>query len=336
MKYFVSIKSKIAGPYDLNELWLLEEFDPQTLVYPEGSKDPNAWQYADSVPELQMVFSNFAKKTAVKSAATLVQQEKPGRHLRILSIDDDPLIRTLLWDVMDREGHEMQFAKDGDEVFQRLAKARFDLLILDVNMPNLNGYKLAEEVTSHDSDFHPKILIFTSRDIEKEKAQFNMSGADAILRKDTDINVVLAKVYELTGLIPKTLPASGSPAKMRTDQSPAPPEKTVRIAPAKGKIAPAPAQAPARDVVCEQDGIVKNIESLKKEILKSRDDIVSVLTGQKEVSGKMETQMKDFAGLNSRVLATEKRISAIRKRMGWLYLFILLFFLCLGAMMSLR
>ncbi len=341
MKYFVSVNNQIAGPYDLNELWLLEEFNPQTLVYPEGSRDPNAWNYADSVPELQMVFNSFTKKTAVKSAVTPVQQQKNQRHLRILSIDDDPLIRTLLWDIMDREGHDMQFAKDGTEVFQRLAKAKFDLLILDVNMPGLNGYKVAEEVTSHQlSGPHPKILLFTSRNVEEEKAQFSMSGADAILRKDTDINVVLAKVYELTGLTPETLPASGSTAKVRTDQPLAPsPEKTAPApaeqGPAKEKITQNPALAPGvPDFAREKDRIVKEIESLKGEILKNRDDIAPVLSAQKEISGKMETQMKDFAVLNSRVLETGKRISAIRKQMGRLYLFIILFFLCL-VMLSL-
>lgn len=333
MKYFVSVNNQVRGPYNLNELWLLEEFNPQTLVYPEGSKDPNAWQYADSVPELQMVFTSFTKKTAVKSDVTPVQQQKNQRHLRILSIDDDPLIRTLLWDIMDREGHDMQFAKDGAEVFQRLAKAKFDLLILDVNMPNLNGYKVAEEVTSHQlSGPRPKILLFTARNVEEEKAQFNLSGADAILQKGASIDVILAKVYELTGLTPK----------VRTGQPPVPShEKTVPAAlaqqgPAKEKITQSPALAPGvPGFDREKDSIVREIESLKGEILKNRADIAPVLSAQKEISGKMETQMKDFAGLNSRVLETGKRISAIRKQIGRLYLFIILFFLCLGIMFSL-
>lgn len=339
MKYFVSINNSVSGPYDLNELWLLEEFNPQTLVYPEDSKEPNAWQYADSVPELLMVFNKFTKKIATKLKETPIQQEKTGKSLKILSIDDDPLIRELLWDIMNREGHEMQFAKDGIEIFQRVAKARFDLLILDVNMPNSNGYKISEEITSrHLPEARPKILLFTSRNIKEEKVQFNLSGADAILQKDVGIDVILAKVYELVGLTPKTVPVSQASAKAKPLEplvpSPAPSQgKTVRIVPAKEKIVqtPAVASAPAQRVVCEKDRIVKEIESLKSEILENRNDIALVLTGQKEISGKMETQMKDFAGLNSRVLETEKRISAIRKQMGRLYLFILLFFLCISA-----
>lgn len=360
MKYFVSIDNQVSGPHDLNELWLLEDFNPQTLVYSEDSQDPNAWQYADSVPELQMVFTSFTKKIAVKSPEAPARQENAGRKLMILAIDDDPLIRTLLWDIMSGEGHTMQFAKDGDEVFQRIAKARFDLIILDVNMPNLNGYKVAEEITSRQSpDARPKILLFTSRNIESEKVQFNISGADAILQKGSGIDTILAKVYELAGVTPKTLQTrSQDPPKATTIKPPlSSQEKTARIDPAKEKPSPVPAPVPAKekiapvpppvpapppapvsaveqtsvqDAVCK-DMMVNDIELMKRDISKNTDDVAAILTGHKDISNKIKAQ-PDFIGMDFKISEMEKKNSAIRRQMGRLYVFIVIFFSCLVVM----
>jgi DNA-binding response OmpR family regulator len=91
-----------------------------------------------------------------------------NRPLRILSSDDDESIRALLFSLLTEHGHEVEFAKSSDEVFKNLGRAKYDLLILDVNTPGMNGYKVSEKISTNIIN-RPKILIFTARDIKAEE-----------------------------------------------------------------------------------------------------------------------------------------------------------------------
>lgn len=121
-----------------------------------------------------------------------------NRHLRILSSDDDEGIRALLFSLLTEQGHEVEFAKDGDEVFKNLGRAKYDLLILDVNTPGINGYKVAEKISGNIIN-RPKIMIFTARDINEEKMQFTLSGADAIIRKGAPYDEIMSVIEDLFG-----------------------------------------------------------------------------------------------------------------------------------------
>lgn len=118
------------------------------------------------------------------------------RRLKILSSDDDEGIRSLLFSLLGEQGHEVEFARDSDEVFKNLGRTRYDLLILDINTPGLNGYKVAEKVTNNLAN-RPKILIFTARDLKAEELQFVTCGADAIVGKGAGCDTILKAVDDL-------------------------------------------------------------------------------------------------------------------------------------------
>ena len=143
------------------------------------------------------------------------------RSLRVLSTDDDEGIRALLFHLLEENGHQVEFARDGEEVFKLLGGHKYDLLILDVNMPGLNGYKVAEKLTGNVIN-RPKILIFTARDIKLEAFQFVSSGADAILHKgdpcDKIINTIngLFQEKSAAGKIPQAACAGGTQERAKT------------------------------------------------------------------------------------------------------------------------
>lgn len=121
-----------------------------------------------------------------------------NRPLRILSSDDDEGIRALLFSLLSEHGHEVEFARDGAEVFRNLGSVRYDLLILDVNMPGMNGYKVAEKISGNISN-RPKILLFTARNIKEEELQFIACGADAVIRKGAPCDKIMSVINELFG-----------------------------------------------------------------------------------------------------------------------------------------
>lgn len=152
-----------------------------------------------------------------------------NRHLRILSSDDDEGIRALLFSLLTEHGHEVEFARDSDEIFKNLGRAKYDLLILDVNMPGMNGYKVAEKISGNIIN-RPRILIFTARNIKEEEVQFTICGADAIINKGAPCDKILGVIDALfraeeAATLPMP-PAGGAEPLMQETQADPKPSKT--------------------------------------------------------------------------------------------------------------
>jgi len=177
-KFYLYIQGRVAGPYlpeEINSLFGCLSADVLASSEAEYAGGRPSWRSIAAIAPL----AGCLRRSAPAGRSPAVARRTP---LSILSTDDDSGIRALLWSLLNDAGHNVDFAKDGEEVFRRLAEKRYDLVILDVNMPKMNGYKVSEVL--HDKLPHPpKVMIFTGREIEKERLQFVCSGADAILNK---------------------------------------------------------------------------------------------------------------------------------------------------------
>lgn len=98
-------------------------------------------------------------------------QKLDGSGKRILVIDDDLAIRVLLQAVLRRMKFQVDLAEDGAAGLERLQKDQpYDLILLDLMMPRLNGYEFIEEISRRASDVRPHIVVFTAagkRGVEK-------------------------------------------------------------------------------------------------------------------------------------------------------------------------
>ncbi len=139
----------------------------------------------------------------------------PGR-LKILASEDDEGVRSFLSSLLTEHGHEVEFASDSDDVFRRLGRTRFDLLILDVQAPGLDGYAVAGKISANISN-RPKMLIFTGGDVDSERHRFYACGADALVRKGVPCAELLSAVDALFRPPARTAAADAAPA-----QAPAP------------------------------------------------------------------------------------------------------------------
>lgn len=105
-----------------------------------------------------------------------------GKGRRILVIDDDLAIRVLLQAVLKRMNFEVEMAEDGLAGLEKLTTARrFDLILLDLMMPRLNGYEFIERMASMPGE-RPHIIVFTAagkRGVDKIPSH---SVCDAILK----------------------------------------------------------------------------------------------------------------------------------------------------------
>jgi DNA-binding response OmpR family regulator len=111
-----------------------------------------------------------------------------GIHRRhILIVDDDSAIRTLLRLVAERRGYSVDVAVDGAEAMRLLAEHRYDLAIIDLMMPRVNGYELVDAMRR----FHhrPAIVIATAM-TDSLIGLLDAELVHSIIRKPFDIEML--------------------------------------------------------------------------------------------------------------------------------------------------
>lgn len=110
---------------------------------------------------------------------------------RILLVDDDLELTQLLTEILTLEGFQVTVAEDGEEGLQRLAEQRFNLVLLDVMMPKLNGFAMLTQLRkTHDTP----VLMLTARGDSQDRVNGLEAGADDYLAKPFDDRELLARV----------------------------------------------------------------------------------------------------------------------------------------------
>ena len=120
---------------------------------------------------------------------------------RILIADDEQHILEVMVDILESAGHEVIAVPDGHEALFHLQSSYFDIAILDVMMPKLDGYHLAQAV--HGLPKPPIVVIVTSRDFDGDKHALTAAGVAAFLPKpfsNKDLIEVVAKLLKEKGL----------------------------------------------------------------------------------------------------------------------------------------
>lgn len=111
---------------------------------------------------------------------------------RILIIDDEPNIRRLFRDELEEEGHFIEQAGDGAEGLAELDRANYDLVILDLRMPEMNGIEFLERMRESRPDL-PVIVCTAVRGIESEYELW-ASKVSTILNKPVDLELLKKEV----------------------------------------------------------------------------------------------------------------------------------------------
>ena len=105
---------------------------------------------------------------------------------RVLVVDDDPVIRELLVVNLEIEGHETVTAQDGAEALEAVAARPPDLLLLDVMMPTLSGWQVAERLKSDPATAAIPIVLLTARAMEADVRKGSSLGVERYVTKPFD------------------------------------------------------------------------------------------------------------------------------------------------------
>ena len=110
----------------------------------------------------------------------------------ILLVDDEKALRDSLKAVLQGEGYEVRTARDGDEALVKIAEKRPDLVLLDVMMTRMNGYKCCEKI--RETDKLLPVIFLTAKDGETDQVRGIGLGADDFVSKDASDAVLLARI----------------------------------------------------------------------------------------------------------------------------------------------
>ncbi len=121
---------------------------------------------------------------------------------RILLVEDAPDVQLIVSDLLRGHGHEVTVSGDGGEGLRVATEQRFDLMILDVMLPGINGFDLCRAV--RERGFDGGILMLTARAQVDDRVEGLRTGADDYLIKPFDSKELLARVSALLRRIGKT------------------------------------------------------------------------------------------------------------------------------------
>lgn len=118
---------------------------------------------------------------------------------RILVVDDEQDIVKMVGLRLKANGYEVLSANDGQQGLETAQKEKPDLIILDVMMPKMDGYKVCGLLKKDSRFAKTPIIMFTAKAQDKDKDLGREVGANAYLTKPFDPPALIAKVKELLG-----------------------------------------------------------------------------------------------------------------------------------------
>lgn len=106
----------------------------------------------------------------------------------VLVVDDEPTIRALVARIVERAGFEVEVARDGADAIGKLEQHPYDVLVVDLMMPVLDGYAVVDWVKEH-ADPKPAVIVISAADSAALR-RFDGAVVHSIIRKPFDVEVL--------------------------------------------------------------------------------------------------------------------------------------------------
>ncbi len=113
----------------------------------------------------------------------------------IMVVEDNSNVRKLMEAVLIENGYTSVLAKDGLEAFEILDKQHIDLIVLDILMPNMDGYELTKVL--RESRYNLPILMVTAKDTPSDKKKGFITGTDDYMVKPVDEEEMILRIAAL-------------------------------------------------------------------------------------------------------------------------------------------
>lgn len=118
---------------------------------------------------------------------------------KILIVDDDELILIALGELLRPQGYEVHTSARPAQALERLEKERFDLLVLDVIMPEMDGFELCRRIREKEIQKETPIIFLTAKSRDEDREKGLEAGANLFLSKPISPDRLLALISQALG-----------------------------------------------------------------------------------------------------------------------------------------
>lgn len=130
-----------------------------------------------------------------------MKQRDELENLEILIIDDNEQITKMLTTFLELKEHKCTVANDGKEGLALIKENRHDVILLDLAMPEFDGYSVIDDLEKNNMLKDHKIIVFTASTITQEELDGIVNrGVSSYILKPIDIDILLAKLVETAKL----------------------------------------------------------------------------------------------------------------------------------------
>jgi PAS domain S-box-containing protein len=140
-------------------------------------------------------------------------QPERARPLRVLVAEDNELNVTLLKELLSSRGHLAQFARDGRAALEFALRGEFDLMLVDLHMPELDGFEVVQAIRDHERGTHQhlRIIALTARSSARDRERCLAAGMDEFLAKPIEAAALWAVMERLVADWPIAAPRAVEP-----------------------------------------------------------------------------------------------------------------------------
>jgi two-component system, cell cycle response regulator DivK len=118
---------------------------------------------------------------------------------RILAVEDQEDNRQILRDLLGNAGYQLVEAENGEEALAAVAKQRFDLILMDIQLPVIDGYEATRRIRADPESKGIPIIAVTSYALAGDEAKALAAGCNGYVTKPYSPRALLAKVREFLG-----------------------------------------------------------------------------------------------------------------------------------------
>ncbi|CAM3663898.1 Protein PilH [Pseudomonas reidholzensis] len=118
---------------------------------------------------------------------------------RILIVDDSPTELYKLTALLEKHGHQVLKAENGADGVALARQEKPDAVLMDIVMPNLNGFQATRQLSKDPDTNHIPVLVITAKDQETDRIWATRQGARGFLTKPVEEDALIAKLKEVLG-----------------------------------------------------------------------------------------------------------------------------------------
>jgi CheY-like chemotaxis protein len=120
--------------------------------------------------------------------------EEKTDSIRVLYVEDAEVIRDTISRLLEVYGYEVAYAKNGQEGVEKVLQWKPDIVLMDLRMPIMDGYKAIHEIKFNPRTRHIPIFLVSAWSSKKERDQAKLAGADDFFVKPPDLNRLIEAI----------------------------------------------------------------------------------------------------------------------------------------------